>query len=256
MNIRPTPAIAFALMLTTSAHAELPDATSESLDRPDLRWFGRVSTSYLNADGDVEFYGAAASTFGGTPTIGMDDGRSVTIAVGFATPSNWRLEGSLTYASTETDSGAVSGLGDRADDLFTLDAEIDSLVFMLDGTYDLDIGSSRFTPFVKGGLGVARNTSSRALHSLEYNSAIWAGTVYEGQALVGYDYPDDSSTEFAWRLGVGMRMNLSNNLDLALEYGYLSLGDALTATDENGDAIRFTDLASEQASLGVEYRFK
>lgn len=255
MDIRPTLVIAFALALTATAQAEAPDTASGKLDKPDLRWFGRISTSYLNADGDVEFYGTSANTYGGTPTLDMDDGASLTLAVGFESLSNWRLAASLTYASTETDTRSVYGLGDRADDVFTLDAEIDSLVFMLDGTYDFDIGSPRFTPFVKAGLGVARNETSQALQSLEYNSAIWAGTIYEGQTLVDYAYPDDTSTEFAWQVGVGMRMNLSNRFDLALEYGYWSLGDAMTATDENGDAIRFTDLASEQASLGLEYRF-
>lgn len=255
MDIRPPLVTAILLTVAASAHAEAPGAAAGQLDKPDLRWFAKISTSYLNTDGDVEFYGTSASTYGGTPTMGMDDGAAVTLAVGFATASNWRLAASLTYASTETDTRSVYGFGDRADDVFTLDAEIDSLVFMLDGTYDFDIGSPRFTPFVKAGLGVARNETSQALQSLEYNSAIWAGTIYEGQTLVDYAYPDDSSTEFAWRLGIGLRLKLADSLALALEYGYLSLGDALTATDENGDAIRFTDLASEQASLGLEYRF-
>jgi hypothetical protein len=123
-------------------------------------WYGSVSASYLDVGGSLEFFGNTASIYGGTPTIDMDDGTRFSLAFGVKAPRGWRLEGDFGYLTLNSDADPVFGLNDRAEDSFSVDAEIESLVFMLNGIYDFDIGNPGLVPYLKGGIGVARNKAT------------------------------------------------------------------------------------------------
>lgn len=247
----------FATLLPATApvNADEYQLDSRSIDWSSLNWFAGVDVSYLNAGGDINFAGTTNSVYGGTPTISMDDGGRLALRFGFETRGAWRIEGDLGYVKTYSDTRPFIGFDDRSDDLFSVDAEIESLTFMLNGSYDFDIGSSRFTPFLQGGVGVSRNRTTSTSLDVEFNSAIWDGTQFEGLSLTGYEYPEGSSTEFAWSFSAGLRAHLSRHFSATLEYGLLSLGDALTETDANGDALGVSDLMLEQLTLGLDYRF-
>ena len=218
-------------------------------------WYGNVSVSYLDVGGELEFFGNTASVYGGTPTIDMDDGARLSLAFGFGASRGWRLEGEFGYLALNSDADAVFGINDRAEDTFSVDAEVESLIFMLNGIYEFDIGNPKFLPYVKGGVGVARNKATQALLDVNYAAPIWDGSVFEGESLVGYAYPEGEVTEFAWNVSAGLRLKLSQQLSLAFEYGFTDLGEAITGTDENGDALGISDLSTQKLTLGLTYDF-
>ena len=245
--------IGFGLMLatlgvglsTTVIADDDVDRFSDSFD-----WYGSVSASYLNVGGELEFFGKTTSVYGGTPTIDMDDGGRLSLAFGVKLSQGWRLEGDFGYLALNSDADQVFGLDDRVEDSFSVDAEIESLVFMLNGIYDFDIGNQKILPYVKAGVGVARNKATQALLDVNYAAPIWEGSIFEGKSLVGYAYPEGEVTEFAWNVSAGLRLKLSQQLSLAFEYGFTDLGEAITGTDENGDALGISDLSTQQLTLG------
>jgi len=243
------------LLSASSVIADEFDSSDSAFNFLDLQWYGSLNAGYLKPGGEVSFFGNTASIYGGTPTVDVDDGGRVSLAIGFVGPGGWRLEGDFGYLNMRTDTSPVFGVDDRAGDSFVLDAEVESLVFMLNGIYEFDMGNSRFTPFIKGGIGVARNKTTQALLDVQFNAAIWDGTVFEGQSLTDVAYPEGRRTEFAWNISAGLRMALTERFALSLAYGLIDLGEALTDTDENGDALGFSDLVTEQLSLGLYFRF-
>ena len=243
------------VLLTLSAPPVVADDQQRAGTRlANLDWYGGVNGSYLIAGGDVNLLGATDSLYGGTPTFDMDDGGRVSLSFGVDGPGGWRFEADLGYLTQTTDSGIRSGFDDRDGDLFAVDAEIESLTFMLNAAYDFDVGSPRFTPFIKAGVGVARNEVDNALLGVEFNSAFWDGSAFEGESVINA-YPDGNRTEFAWNISAGLRTQLTQQFSLLFEYGYIDIGEAVTGTDDNGDALGFTDLGSQQFTLGLIYSF-
>jgi opacity protein-like surface antigen len=90
---------------------------------------------------------------------------------------------------------------------------------------------------------------------VDYAAPIWDGSVFEGESLIGYAYPEGDVTEFAWNVGAGLRLQLAQRFALAFEYGFTDLGEAVTGTDDNGDALGITDLSTQQLTLGLTYDF-
>jgi opacity protein-like surface antigen len=226
--------------------------SSESAERP---WYAGIVTSYLIASGDANFYGNTQSIYGGSPTFGMDDGRALSLTFGRDFSDGWRLQGQISYQNMQSNVSPVSGFDDRSEDLFAVDAEIESTLLMLNGFYDFDIGANWFKPYLKGGIGVSRNKTTQANIAVEYNSAIWDGSVLQGQFVDDIQYPEGKSTEFAWNIGAGLVFDVSENFDLSFEYGFLDLGEALTETTGGGDALGWSDLSAQSISLGIDYRF-
>jgi opacity protein-like surface antigen len=226
------------------------DGTSAS----ESEWYGSLKAGYLFGDGEAILIGTTSSVYGGFPSIAMDNGGEISIATGRLMPNGWRLEAELGFLNLDTDSGVVSGLDDRADDSFRLDGSVDSTVLMFNTLIDLNVNSERFTPYLKAGIGLARNEAQASL-DVEYASAIWNGTSLEGQSASGIPYSDAFETSFAWNIGAGVRTALTDRFLMTLEFGFVDLGDAVTAIDENNDAVEFSDLSSQRLLLGLNYRF-
>ena len=248
----------FALAVILASVASNADETNSFTKQSDVTgrlWRAGITMSYLMADGYASFHGSTQAIYGGMPTIGMDDGRALSLTVGTDIGDGWRLQGQVEFLNTQSSTSPVMGFDDRSLDMFSVDAEIESTIFMLNSFYDFDTGSAWFKPFVKGGIGLSRNKTTQANVAVEYNSAIWNGSVLEGQFLDDIEYPDGKATEFAWNIGAGLLFNVSEHLDLSLEYGFLDIGEALTETDSGGDALGWGDLTAESISLGIDYRF-
>jgi opacity protein-like surface antigen len=217
-------------------------------------WYGSLKAGYLFGDGEATLIGTTSSVYGGFPSIGMDDGAEISIATGRLMPNGWRLEAELGFLNIDTDSGVVSGLDERVDDSFRLDGSVDSTVLMFNTLIDLNANSQRFTPYLKAGVGYVRNEAQASL-DVDYDSAIWNGTSLEGQSASGIPYAEGVQNSFAWNMGIGVRSALTDRFLMALEFSFIDLGDAVTATDENNDAIYFSDLSSQRLLLGLHYRF-
>lgn len=221
----------------------------------DGSWYASVRAGFLTEiDSDGQFVGPTESVYGGTPLIKMDDGSQYTFAVGRNLFTDWRLEFELSYLTSQTSSVAVLGNELRVDDVFNLRADVDSTIFMVNLGYDFNNLNWWAKPYLRGGIGVA-DTKVDAILGVEYNSSIWNGTEFEGLVVTDHVFPEGNSTEFAWNVAAGFKKELGERFALRLEYSFLDRGEAWTGVDENDDFVNFSDLESQQITLGVDYRF-
>jgi opacity protein-like surface antigen len=238
-------ALASLLLASFAAQADADD---------DAGWYGKVTSGYLWAEGDADLVGTTESVYGGSPTFSMDNGTSFSVALGRRLPMGWRIEGELSFLRVGTDTAVINGLEQRIEDAFRLDGEVDSAVLMLNALYDFDVDSKPFTPYLKAGVGIARNEAS-AVMDVQFDSALWTGTAFEGASLTGISYPGTPETHLAWNVGVGLRTALSERLVLELEYGFVDVGEAATAVDPDNDAVVWSGLSSYRFLLGLDFRF-
>ncbi len=94
---------------------------------------------------------------------------------------------------------------------------ISSMVGLVNGYVDMGTWWG-ITPYVGGGVGLARNTLSGMTDQGEVTFTA-TGTGPSG----GY-FSDGSKTNFAWALMAGLDFNVTQNLKLELGYRYLDLG--------------------------------
>jgi opacity protein-like surface antigen len=90
---------------------------------------------------------------------------------------------------------------------------------------------------------------------VSYDSLIWNGTSFDDLDALGISFPAGRTTEFAWNIGAGIRMALSERFELSMAYGLMDLGNAVTETNDGGDALAFSDLISQRVQLELDYRF-
>lgn len=219
-------------------------------------WYASVRAGFLPAiSSEGEFSGPTQSVYGGSPVIEMDDGSQYTFAIGRDLFDGFRVEFELSFLTSQTDSSTVPGTELRLDDAFRLQADIDSTMFMVNTGYDFDDLNWWAKPYVRAGIGVAETEVDGSL-SVKYNSAIWQGTTFEGQTITDQPFAEGSSTELAWNIAAGFKKKLVDRLAVRLEYSFLNRGEAWTGTNESDDAVRFSDLESQQIMLGLDWQFK
>ncbi len=222
-------------------------------------WYGSVRAGFLPAiSGDGQFFGPTESVYGGSPLIEMDDGFQYSLAVGreiFADVfDDLRLEFELSFLTSQIDSGPVPGAAPRTDDVFSLQGDVDSTLFMINLGYDFNHLDWWAKPYLRGGMGIA-DTEVDAFQSVDFNSAIWQGTAFEGRTISDQPFAEGSSSEFAWSFAAGFKREIANRWALRLEYSFLDRGEAQTGINEDGDAVRFSGLESQQITLGLDWQF-
>lgn len=238
------------LLVPLTATADLYDLLGEG------SWYASMRAGFLaSIESEGRFVGPTETVYGGTPLIEMDDGSQLILAVGREVFSDWRLEFELGLVGSQTLSAAVPGTGPRLDDVFELDADVDSIVFMANLGYDFNHLDWWAKPYFRGGIGLSANDVDGTL-SVEYNSPLWAGTALEGQRITNQPFvSEDYEAEFAWTFAAGFKKALAERFVFRLEYSFLDRGEAATGLNEDGDFVLFSDLESHQFSLGVDYRF-
>lgn len=238
------------ILLTQTANAEDFDWFSDD------SWYASFRAGYLSTiSSDGKFNGPTQSVYGGSPKIEMDDGFQYTFALGRDLFEDLRLELQLSFINSQTDSTTVQGTDLRLDDTFGLQADVDSTLLMANIGYDFNYLNWWATPYVRGGIGVAENETNASL-SVDFNSAIWQGTSFEGQSMSNQAFAEGSSTEFAWNVAAGFKKNLADRWALRLEYSLLNRGEAWTGMNETDDAVMFSELESQQVMLGVDWLFQ
>lgn len=127
------------------------------------------------------------------------------------------------------------------------DLDITSQNLLLNFYYDLK-NTTRFTPYISAGLGLAHNK-------------------LESSEDFGDDQKDiasDSKTNFSWAVGVGVNYNINKNLDLDMGYRYVDLGKVSTTFKENLSNDEFSYIyeskisskfRSQDITLGLRYKF-
>jgi opacity protein-like surface antigen len=104
------------------------------------------------------------------------------------------------------------------------------LTFLLNGYFDIDTGTA-FTPFITGGLGLARIEGEEAGTVL--------GVPYSG---------DEDDTVFAYQIGLGAGFAVSETVSLDCRYRYLGTADP----DFGGLEV---EVASHNITAGIRVAF-
>lgn len=186
-----------------------------------------------------------------------DDGVSVGVGFGYVFSPNWRVQ--LSYSARSLEAGGVNtgntGFAPGVPYQYQLDSEHDADTIMVEAIYDMKI-NSELRPYVK--LGFGSTSADNSTRMLSTNDPLFT-TFLGPTGLLGddgwYHFPDRSSNDFTWSLGLGLRYALTNNLDIGVEYLHLDMGEHRTGFDQVNDAYGYDDAAIDELDLVVTYSF-
>ena len=130
--------------------------------------------------------------------MSAEKGLSLGGFIGYSFANNFRLEGELVYQGNDLDKMRIYGHD------FDMTGDISSAAMFANAYYDFN-NSSRFTPFIGGGIGFSK---------VEVNDT---GVIIGG---VNYDLGDDSDTVLAYHLDAGVNYEINERFSLDLKYRY------------------------------------
>jgi opacity protein-like surface antigen len=120
--------------------------------------------------------------------------------------------------------------------------KISSMAFMVNAF--LDAGDfSGFKPYVMIGAGVSKNKTKAT--TFTYNG-------------VASSVNGASKTSFAYKLGLGTKFSVNEDIDLDVRYQFVDLGKFTTGTNYTGAKLKVAatgKLRSNQLMVGVAYKF-
>ena len=155
----------------------------------------------------------------------FDSGLAVAGAIGYRM-GNLRMEAEVGYQENDLEEWSALGVG------IPLSGDMNATSFLANGYYDF-ANSSRFTPFVTAGLGVAR---------VEINDLYIPGS--------GLLPASDDDTVFAWQVGAGVSYAVNTNFDLELKYRFFMTDDL-----EFSDGVYVDSPSSHNIYVGMRYTF-
>lgn len=114
---------------------------------------------------------------------------------------------------------------------------------MINAYYDFDT-NTKFTPYVSGGIGVARLKANGKVANVEHG----ATTTYEIDGL------SRSKNNLAWNLGAGVGYQVNENVVVDAGYRYVDNG-SISVWSLDGASKMKTESKSHEFLLGVRYEF-
>ncbi len=242
-------------------------ATSKSMAQSLLEGFyvsGKVFVSqqqnWVDPSLKLQFSGTSGDIT--SPSFFSDTSFGAAFAVGydFYPRLNVPIRMDVEYALRTTAHGQgpfdLSSLGgDELDGALDMNSAINVQTLMLNIYYDFH-NSTRFTPYITAGAGLAFIDSSFSISADEEVAAI-------GQSIdVGVGL-SKFTTNFAWQIGGGVSVALSPHASLDLGYRFLSLGNMDYKILSIFDAANDTDVSlkvaginvAHEVSLGFRYTF-
>ena len=181
---------------------------------------GKIGVSAMSAD-DI----ANTSGGGGGPSLTKTDSHDTVVPVGVAIGYNWRKHG--VALRTEFEYLNRSNFGYNSTPVLTspgiqigLTSKIGSQTLFANVFYDFH-NATLFTPFIGGGIGAAINKSTMTLSAIGLPTSTF----------------ETIDTRFAWNVGAGVAVNVTEILLLELSYRYTDLGGAVWST---GGAFELT----------------
>jgi opacity protein-like surface antigen len=153
------------------------------------------------ADSDVTEQGYSTETL----TLEFDPGFATSFAGG-VNFGMFRVEGEIGYQINDID--RVTGGG------YSYNANVYCLSFLANGYIDF-VNSSRFTPYISAGIGIA-NVGVESDDDDYY---------CDGYSCYDSDYYDDDDTVFAYQVGAGVAYAINKNMTLDLKYRFFATED-------------------------------
>lgn len=172
------------------------------------------------------------------------------IGIGYMFNKNIRVEGRFSYRNYDIND-AQFGTGTRDGAEYILDGENETMALTLEGFYDF-ANESKFTPYVKVGLGLAFNSYAARLGG----AGVAAFDPFDGTVDGYYDaYADGDSNEFSWNIGAGVSYKLSKRFSLYGEYQYASFGSVSSGQDSFTDGFQVDGSSASEFVLGTRISF-
>lgn len=221
------------LGMTISSHAYAGD------------WYIAANVAHSDSSSKVFNDGANGA---GNPQSSIDSDLRYSLAAGVEVLPALKVELEYSLASYNTDDTRASGTSGRALDTFGTDAKLDIDTLTLNAAYEF-ANSSKFTPFLKGGVG---STFYDAEGDLFVSSS--GGNTFGGFLPATFTYEGDGN-DFTYFVGAGVAMGLSDQIDMTLEYRYSDLGQVATEFDANGDRLQ-TNMKTNNIQVGLRYNFR
>jgi len=179
-------------------------------------WYARLGAgvAWMNADAD---------TRGNQAETDLDMGYLGQIAVGrefsmFNASGRFRAELEFAFQSSDADDDGAN----------TRDLSADAYTVMVNGFYEQPVADA-FSVYAMVGLGVAHVTTD--------------GEQYDGAGWVDMD--EDGSTAFAYKAGLGVTYNFTDQIAGDLGYEYLGIADTGA----------FNDIGSSNVVASVRFKF-
>jgi len=202
---------------------------------------GKVGVSAMSADDIANTSRVAPGQTAASLT--KTDSHNIVVPIGVAIGYNWRKHG--VSLRTEFEYLNRSNFGYTSTPVFTnsgtpigLTSKIGSQTLFANVFYDFH-NATLFTPFVGGGIGVAINKSTTTLNRI-------------GSSV--FDTFETTDTKFAWNIGAGVAVPITEILFLELSYRYIDLGGAVWG---NTSAIELTttSLQTNEFLLAARLQF-
>ena len=188
-------------------------------------WYVRLGAgaAWMNADADVP---------GGQVDTDLDTGYLGQIAVGrefsmFNASGRFRAELEFAFQTSDADDDNEGALATLITGN-TRDLSADVYTFMVNGFYEQPVADA-FSVYAMVGLGVAHVTTDGE----RWNDTGWV------------DLDEDGSTAFAYKAGVGVTYNFTDQIAGDLGYEYLGIADASA----------FNDIGSSNVVASVRFKF-
>lgn len=213
------------------------------------------ATPAFAADNELYVTGSVGINYGDTVDgegnvvnfkgFGNDTGESYTLGLGYQYSENVRFETRYSHKENESDGTktALTGLGTPSAGTFTDELKSDSLT--VDIFYDF-ANSTKFTPYVKAGVGFSRNSYKADFNVPDLEVAFGSAD---------YPYGKKTSTEFTWNVGAGASYELTSEWAVFTEYQIQSLGEVATKKDSFGDRWVNDSYLIQEINLGLRYSF-
>jgi outer membrane immunogenic protein len=224
-------AMALAILLFTGEALALDTLLSP------LYIAGKIGVSAMSANDIAN----TSSTFSLTKT----ESQNTVVPVGAAIGFNWRKYG--ISLRTEFEYLNRANFGYDATPVFGnspvqigLTSKIGSQTLFSNIYYDF-VNSTLLTPFIGGGIGAAINKSTTTLNIV-------------GQPV--FDTFEEIHTSFAWNIGAGVAVNLTEIMLLELSYRYTDLGSAMWGNPSvSGLGLTTTNLHANEFLFAARYQF-
>lgn len=225
-------AMVFAVLISTGEAFALDTLLSP------LYIAGKIGVSAMSAN-DI----ANTSGNGTGPSLTKTDSHDTVVPVGAAIGYNWRKHG--VSLRTEFEYLNRAGFGYTSNPVLTspgnqigLTSKIGSQTLFVNVYYDFK-NATVFTPFVGGGVGWAINKSTTTLNRV--------GTPI-------FDTFTETQTKFAWNIGTGVALHITEIMIVEFSYRYTDLGGAVWG---NTSAIELstTSLQANEFLVAARYQF-
>ncbi len=193
----------------------------------DIRPYVGAKLLYTDVDANMKW-----SDAGDTEQHEISDkGFGGALSVGAATKLQYgTLRAELEYSKKADLDNSYTSMGE------SFDTKLKTQSLMLNAYYDIDTGS-KITPYVGGGIGLAR---------VELNDQYWKDL---------YDKKIDD-TNFTWQIGAGIAYAVTDNFSVDAGYRYIDYGNMSETADDGYDGEKESvDMTANEIYLGMRYNF-